>query len=277
MRKPPRAEPIRPPALQAAWKEDMMTRPHRVSTTLAWAFIGPSTTMFTKPNRNAHAARKPIPGDRRWVWGRASSRSAIKGPEIRSVRPVPPIFDGSTPATGMADRPPTAAANSTIERRASVRPKSVLISGIATAHAPMQRPLAKKIAVTPPRARTRPFARAESIVEERLTRRNLKHDASDQPIKAFDACKPYRSAREPASVLVEFRSFPARAVASVIPARQLHRRALYDARSGLLSTHIRDAVSDDMRNDADTTGRQRSTELRNRSVDKTSEMVTSAV
>jgi hypothetical protein len=33
----------------------------------------------------------------------------------------------------------------------------------------MQRPLAKKIAVTPPRARTRAFARAGSIVEERLT------------------------------------------------------------------------------------------------------------
>src|ERR1700722_10149537 len=196
MRKPPRAEPIRPPALHAAWKEDMMARPHRVSTTLAWAFIGTSTTMFTKPNRNAHAARKPTPGDRRWVWGRVASRSAISGQEIRRVRPVPLIFDGSTPATGMADRPPTAAANSTIERRASVRPKSVLISGIATAHAPMQRPLAKKIAVTPPRARTRPFARAGSIVEERLTRRSLKHYAPGQPLTAFDPCKAYRGARE---------------------------------------------------------------------------------
>jgi hypothetical protein len=162
---------MRPPALQAAWKEDIMARPQRVSTTVAWAFMGTSTRMFTKPNRNAHAARKPIPGDRRWVWGRAASRSAISGPEIRSVRPVPPIFDGNTPATGMADRPPTPAANSTIERRASVRPKSALISGIATAHAPMQRPLAKKIAVTPARVRTTMFARTGSIVDERLTRR----------------------------------------------------------------------------------------------------------
>jgi hypothetical protein len=89
--------------------------------------------------------------------------------------------------------------------------------------------------------------------------------------------KPYRSAREPASVLVEFHSFPARAVASVIPARQLHRRALYGPRSGLLSTDIRDAISDEMRKDADTTGHQGLTHLRNRSVDKTSEMVTSAV
>jgi hypothetical protein len=148
-----------------------MARPQRVSTTVACAFMGTSTRMFTKPNRNAHPARKPIPGDRRWVWGRAASRSAISGPEIRSVRPVPPIFDGNTPATGMADRPPTPAANSTIERRASVRPKSALISGIATAHAPMQRPLAKKIAVTPARVRTTMFARTGSIVDERLTRR----------------------------------------------------------------------------------------------------------
>jgi hypothetical protein len=126
--------------------------------------MGTSTRIFMKPNRNAHTARKPIPDDRIWVWGRAASRSAISGPEILSARPVPPIFDGSTPATGMADKPPTAAAKSTIERRASVRPKSALISGIATAHAPMQRPLAKKIAVTPARARTTPFARAGSIV-----------------------------------------------------------------------------------------------------------------
>ena len=204
MRRPPRAEPIRPPALHAAWKEDMMARPHRVSTALAWAFVGTSTTMFTKPNRNAHAARKPSPGERRWVWGRAPSRSAIRDRRFRRVRPVPPIFDGRTPTAGMADRPPTAAANSTIERRASVRPKSALISGIATAHAPMQRPLAKKIAVTPPRAGTSPFARAGSIVEERLTRRSLKHCASGQPTRAFDACKAYRSMRRRRLVLVAF-------------------------------------------------------------------------
>src|ERR1700722_146987 len=41
--------------------------------------------------------------------------------------------------------------------------------------------------------------------------------------------------------------------------------------------YIRDAVFDDMRKDADTTGRQRSTHVRNRSVHKISEMVTSAV
>jgi hypothetical protein len=47
--------------------------------------------------------------------------------------------------------------------------------GIATAHAPMQRPSAKKIAVTPARARIGAFARV--IVEERLIRRNLEHSA----------------------------------------------------------------------------------------------------
>ena len=57
-----------------------MARPQRVSTTLAWAFMGTSTRMFTKPNRNAHGARKPIPGDRRWVWGRAASRKRHQRP-----------------------------------------------------------------------------------------------------------------------------------------------------------------------------------------------------
>src|ERR1700722_5666496 len=164
MRRPPKAEPIRPPALQAAWNADIMARPQRVSTTLAWAFMGTSTRIFMKPNRNAHTARKPIPDDRIWVWGRAASRSAISGPEILSARPVPPIFDGSPPATGMADRPPTAAAERTIGRRAAVRRKAALISGIATAHVPMQRPVAKKRAVTPARPLTTPFARAGSSV-----------------------------------------------------------------------------------------------------------------
>ena len=114
-----------------------MALPQRVSTTLAWAFIGTSMRMLTKPNRNAQAARRPNPGDRRWVSGRAASRSAISGPEILSARPVPPIFGGSTPATGMAASAPAPAAKSTIERRASERPKSALISGIATAQAPI--------------------------------------------------------------------------------------------------------------------------------------------
>src|SRR6185437_6295614 len=41
----------------------------------------------------------------------------------------------------------------------------------------MHRPLAKKIAVTPARARARPFARAASIVGDRLIRGSLQHSA----------------------------------------------------------------------------------------------------
>src|SRR5271165_6717521 len=44
-------------------------------------YIHEDVGMLTKPNSNAHAVRKPIPGDRRWAWGRAASRSAVIGPE----------------------------------------------------------------------------------------------------------------------------------------------------------------------------------------------------
>ncbi len=58
--------------------------------------------------------KKAEPWRKEMGVGRGRELSAIKGPEIRRVRPVPPIFDGRTPAAGMADKPPTAAANSTM-------------------------------------------------------------------------------------------------------------------------------------------------------------------
>ena len=184
-----------------------MALPQRVSMTLAWAFIGTSMRTLTKPNRNAHAASRPNPGDRRWVKGRAASASATSGPEILSARPVPPILGGSTPATGMAARPPAPAARSTIERLASERPNSALISGIATAHAPMQRPLAKKIAVTPARARTRPLARAASIAGEKLICRSLQHGAPGRGNHGFRRCAHCAAVLRGARVSMKLRAF----------------------------------------------------------------------
>ena len=113
--------------------------------------------------------------------GQAAGRSAVGGPEICSARPVPLLSLAAArprPAwrSGRRRRPrPTA----TIERRASESPKSALISGIAIpAHAPMPRPLAKKIAVIPrERAQDRSRCAGSIKLRKRLTRRSLKHDA----------------------------------------------------------------------------------------------------
>ncbi len=155
MRRPPKAAPTRPPPLQAAWNEDMIARPQRRSTTLACAFIGTSTRILNTPNRNAQIANGAIPGERTCMSGKAARSAAKIGPVTRKVGPVPPMRGGRSPATGMAAIAPAPAANSTSESVASVRPNSALTRGIATAQEPMANPLAKKIAVTPMRARIR--------------------------------------------------------------------------------------------------------------------------
>ena len=133
----------------------MIGRPQRPSTTLAWAFIGTSTSMLNTPNRNAQSASSAIPVERTCVSGKAARSAAKIGPVTRRIGPVPPMRGGRSPAIGMAAIAPAPAANSTSESVASDRPNSALTSGIATAQAPMANPRAKKIAVTPMRARTR--------------------------------------------------------------------------------------------------------------------------
>ena len=85
--------------------------------------------------------------------GKAARSAAKIGPDTRRTGPVPPMRGGRSPATGMAAIAPAPAANSTSESDASDRSNSAFISGIATAQAPMAKPRAKKIAVTPMRAR----------------------------------------------------------------------------------------------------------------------------
>jgi hypothetical protein len=65
----------------------------------------------------------------------------------------------------MAAIAPAPAANSTSESVASDKANSALMRGIATAQAPMANPLAKKMAVTPMRARRRPGASVPAVVE----------------------------------------------------------------------------------------------------------------
>ncbi len=110
------------------------------------------------PNRNAQIANGAMPAERKCVSGRAARSAAKIGPVTRRIGPVPPMRGGRIPAIGMAAIAPAPAANSTSDSVASDRPNSALTSGMATAHAPMANPSAKKIAVTPTRARTRPGA-----------------------------------------------------------------------------------------------------------------------
>ena len=97
----------------------MIARPQRLSTTLACAFIGTSTSTLNMPNRNAQIASGAISAERTRMSGKGARSTAKIGPDMRRVIPVPPIRDGRSPATGMAAIAPAPAANNTSESIAS--------------------------------------------------------------------------------------------------------------------------------------------------------------
>jgi hypothetical protein len=94
--------------------------------TLACAFIGTSTSMFEKPNRNAHAASAMEAAGRALIAGILASTADQIGAEIRSVRPVPPIRGGRRPAAGIAAIAPRPAASRINDSPTSERENSAL-------------------------------------------------------------------------------------------------------------------------------------------------------
>ena len=134
----PRRAPAAPPRLKAAWNDDMIGRPQRLSTSLACAFIETSIDPFAAPTTRVAAQSSGNDGER---TGAASAPTKAR-PAAEVARPLERRA-AMSPVSGIAARAPAAKESRTRLRAPSPRLRFSFSRGMAAAQAPIPRPLAK--------------------------------------------------------------------------------------------------------------------------------------
>ncbi len=137
----PVAAPSSPPALHAAWNDDMIGDFHFVSMVLACPFIDTSSAPFAAPSARS---TKHSNGKFGTSAGNGSATTNV-APRTAVARPLP-NRGASRPASGIATMAPSAKANSAIPSEVSLSDRLSLMRGISTAQAPIPNPLARNTA-----------------------------------------------------------------------------------------------------------------------------------